>query len=58
MLDLSIAYLAGNATFTPVDVVVVVFLAAAVGGTLIDYDTGKFCEKVSEEKQKNPNIGA
>ncbi|MGL9762250.1 MAG: ankyrin repeat domain-containing protein [Wolbachia sp.] len=57
LLGLSIAYLAGDATLTPVGVVVAVFLAAAVGGALIGYGIGKFCEKVSEEKQKNPNIG-
>ncbi|MGL9732333.1 MAG: hypothetical protein ACR5KX_06300 [Wolbachia sp.] len=57
MFGLSIAYLAGDATLTPVGVVVAVFLAAAVGGALIGYGIGKFCEKVNEEKQKNPNIG-
>ncbi|MDR1139750.1 MAG: ankyrin repeat domain-containing protein [Rickettsiales bacterium] len=49
LLGLSIAYLAGAATLTPVGAVVAVFLAAAVGGALVGYGVGKFCEKVSSK---------
>jgi membrane protein DedA with SNARE-associated domain len=45
-LGLSIAYLAGAATLTPV---VAVFLAAAVVGTLVGYGVGNFYEKVSSK---------
>jgi len=50
-----IAYLAGATTLTPVGAVAV-FLAAAAVGALVGYGIGKFCEKVSEEKQKNPDM--
>ncbi|WP_353272699.1 hypothetical protein [Wolbachia endosymbiont (group A) of Urophora cardui] len=55
-LGLSIAYLAGAATLTPVGAVAV-FLVAAVIGALVGYGVGKFCERVSEEKQEDPDIG-
>ncbi|MGL9732445.1 MAG: hypothetical protein ACR5KW_00115 [Wolbachia sp.] len=35
---------------TPINVNVVVFLAAAVSSVLIDYGIGMFYEKISEEK--------
>jgi hypothetical protein len=50
-----IAYLAGATTLTPVGAVAV-FLAAAAVGALVGYGIGKFCEKVSEEKQKDSDI--
>ncbi|WP_265033911.1 hypothetical protein [Wolbachia endosymbiont (group A) of Sicus ferrugineus] len=52
---MSIAYFAGAAALTPVGAVAV-FLAAAVVGALVGYGIGKFCEKVSEEKQEDPDI--
>lgn len=55
-LGLSIAYLAGAAALTPVGAVIAVFLASAVVGALVGYGIGKFCEKVSEEKQKDPDL--
>lgn len=33
-----------------------VFIAAAVIGALVGYGIGKFCEKVSQEKQDNPDM--
>ncbi|MBV2146611.1 MAG: hypothetical protein KTM48_08240, partial [Wolbachia endosymbiont of Pissodes strobi] len=54
-LGLSIAYLAGAAALTPV-VAVAVFIAATVVGALVGYGIGKFCEKVSEEKQNDPDM--
>jgi len=56
LLGLSIAYFTGAATLTPVVTVVAVFLAAAAVGALAGYGIGKFCEKVSEEKQKDSDI--
>jgi hypothetical protein len=56
LLGLSIAYLAGAATLTPVGAAVAVFLAAVVVGALIGYGFGKFCEKVSEKRQKDPDM--
>ena len=57
LLGLSIAYLAGAATLTPVGAAVAVFIASVVVGALIGYGFGKFCEKkVSEKKQKDPNM--
>ncbi|MDR2548222.1 MAG: ankyrin repeat domain-containing protein [Rickettsiales bacterium] len=56
-LGLCLAYFAGAATLIPVGGVVAIFIAAVVFGTLVGYGVGKFCEKVSEEKQKNPNMG-
>ncbi|WP_256466253.1 leucine-rich repeat domain-containing protein [Wolbachia endosymbiont of Oedothorax gibbosus] len=54
-LGLSIAYFAGATTLTPVGAVAV-FLVAAVVGALVGYGIGKFCERVSEEKQNDPDI--
>ena len=56
-IGLCLAYFAGAATLIPVGGVVAIFIAAVVFGTLVGYGVGKFCEKVSEEKQKNPNTG-
>ncbi|WP_353286996.1 hypothetical protein [Wolbachia endosymbiont (group A) of Anthophora plumipes] len=55
-LGLSIAYLAGAATLAPAIVAVAVFIAATVVGALVGYGIGKFCEKVSEEKQNDPDM--
>ncbi len=56
VLGLSIAYLAGAATLAPAIVAVAVFIAATVVGALVGYGIGKFCEKVSEEKQNDPDM--
>src|SRR6266576_1173328 len=50
-----IAYLAVAATLTPIGAVAV-FIVAAVVGALLGYGIGKFCEKVSEEKQNDPDM--
>ncbi|WP_349967291.1 hypothetical protein [Wolbachia endosymbiont of Armadillidium arcangelii] len=42
-------------SLTPV-VAVAVFIAATVVGALVGYGIGKFCEKVSEEKQNDPDM--
>lgn len=55
IIGAAIAYLAGAAALTPV-VAVAVFIAAAVVGALVGYGIGKFCEKVSEEKQNDPDM--
>ncbi|MDG7055246.1 MAG: leucine-rich repeat domain-containing protein [Wolbachia endosymbiont of Menacanthus eurysternus] len=56
LLGLGVAYFAGAATLTPVGAAVAVFTAAVVVGVLIGYGLGKFCEKVSEKKQKDPDM--
>ncbi|WP_425386347.1 hypothetical protein [Wolbachia endosymbiont (group A) of Barypeithes pellucidus] len=56
IIGAAIAYLAGAATLAPAIVAVVVFIAAAVVGALVGYGIGKFCEKVSEEKQNDPDM--
>ncbi|BAP00055.1 hypothetical protein [Wolbachia endosymbiont of Cimex lectularius] len=48
LLGLSIAYLAGAATLTPIGAVTV-FVTAAVVGTSVGYGIGKFYEKVSSK---------
>ncbi|MGL9719048.1 MAG: hypothetical protein ACR5K9_10790 [Wolbachia sp.] len=55
-LGLSIAYFVGAAALTPVIFAIAVFTAAAVVGALIGYGIDKFCEKISEEKQKDPDM--
>ncbi|WP_341817045.1 hypothetical protein [Wolbachia endosymbiont (group A) of Agelastica alni] len=55
IIGAAIAYLAGAAALTPV-VAVAVFIAATVVGALVGYGIGKFCEKVSEEKQNDPDM--
>ncbi|MBA8757096.1 MULTISPECIES: hypothetical protein [Wolbachia] len=56
MIGAAISYLAGAATLAPAIVAVAVFIAATVVGALVGYGIGKFCEKVSEEKQKDHNV--
>lgn len=56
IIGAAIAYLAGAATFTPAIAAVAVFIAATVVGALVGYGIGKFCEKVSEEKQNDPDM--
>ncbi|WCR59606.1 MAG: hypothetical protein PG978_001054 [Wolbachia endosymbiont of Ctenocephalides felis wCfeF] len=56
LLGPSIAYFAGAATLTPVGAAIAVFVAAAVVGALIGYNVDKFYEKVSEEKQNDPDM--
>lgn len=55
VIGTAIAYLAGAATLTPIGAVAV-FIAATVIGALVGYGIGKFCEKVSEEKQNDPDM--
>jgi len=55
LLGLSTAYLVGAAALTPV-AAVAVFFAAAVVGALIGYGIGRFCQRVSEEKQEDPDL--
>ncbi|GFR24440.1 uncharacterized protein TNCT_413501 [Trichonephila clavata] len=56
IIGAAIAYLAGAATLAPAIVAVAVFIAATVVGALVGYGIGKFCEKVSEEKQNDPDM--
>lgn len=56
VIGAAIAYLAGAATLAPAIVAVAVFIAATVVGALVGYGIGKFCEKVSEEKQNDPDM--
>jgi hypothetical protein len=56
LLGLSIAYLAGAAALT-IAGAVTVFITTAAVGALIGYGTGKFCEKVSEERRNDPDMG-
>lgn len=56
MIGIAIAYFAGATALIPATSAVAVFIVAAVVGALIGYGTGKFCEKVSEERQKDPNM--
>jgi membrane protein YqaA with SNARE-associated domain len=55
-LGLSTAYLAGAAALTPVGAAIAVFFAAAVVGALIGYGIGRLCQRVSEEKQEDPDL--
>ncbi|MDG7053448.1 MAG: hypothetical protein LKM45_06270 [Wolbachia endosymbiont of Alcedoecus sp.] len=55
-LGLSIAYLAGSAALAPIVAAIAVFVAAAAVGALISHSIGRFCEKVSEEKQNDPDL--
>ncbi|WP_253303214.1 hypothetical protein [Wolbachia endosymbiont of Phyllotreta cruciferae] len=62
-LGFSISSLAASAAFITVGITALttvgdaaVFYAVVVVGTLIGYGVGKLCEKVSEEKQKDPDI--
>ncbi|MDG7052384.1 MAG: hypothetical protein LKM45_00640 [Wolbachia endosymbiont of Alcedoecus sp.] len=48
-LSIAYAYFCGAAT-------IAVFVAAAAFGALIGYCFGKFCEKVSEERQKDRHM--
>ncbi|MDR2609766.1 MAG: leucine-rich repeat domain-containing protein [Rickettsiales bacterium] len=56
LLGLSTAYLAGAAALTPVGAAIAVFFAAAAVGALIGYGIGRFCQRVSEEKQEDPDL--
>ncbi|NUX01817.1 hypothetical protein GO685_05040 [Wolbachia endosymbiont of Madathamugadia hiepei] len=56
LLGLSIAYLAVAAALTPVGAAIAVFLAAAAVGALVGYGAGRFCQRVSEEKQEDPDL--
>lgn len=55
IIGAAIAYLSGATTLTPVGAVAV-FIAATVVGALVGYGIGKFCEKVSEERQKDRHM--
>lgn len=54
-LGLSTAYLAGSIALTPI-LAITVCLAAAAIGALVSYAIGKFCNKVIEEKQNDPDM--
>ncbi len=54
-LGLSTAYLAGSIALTPI-LAITVCLAAAAIGALVGYAIGKFCNKVIEEKQNDPDM--
>ncbi|MGL9689164.1 MAG: leucine-rich repeat domain-containing protein [Wolbachia sp.] len=56
LLGLSTAYLAGAAALTPVGAAIAVFFAAAVVGALVGYGVGKSCQRVSEERQEDPDL--
>jgi|GEM_PF-6876692 len=56
LLGLGIAYLAGATALTPAIFAIAVSTASAVVGALIGYGVGKFCEKVSEERQKDRHM--
>ncbi|WCR57912.1 MAG: Chaperone protein DnaJ [Wolbachia endosymbiont of Ctenocephalides felis wCfeJ] len=56
LLGLSIAYLAGATALISAIAAVAVFAAAALVGALVGYGIGKFCEKVSKERQKDHHM--